>query len=55
MYWFISLVISVLLLTSCASTKTKEEESNRDRMIKTAKINSQLGIAYLEKGNIQRA
>lgn len=51
----IAIGISVSLLIGCASTKTKEEENDRDRIIKTAKINSQLGIAYLEKGNPQRA
>lgn len=51
----IVLAISISLLTSCSTTKSQEEEHDQDRMIKTAKINSQLGIAYLEKNNAQRA
>jgi type IV pilus assembly protein PilF len=35
--------------------KSKSEEADHERLMKTAKINSQLGIAYLEKGNIQRS
>lgn len=51
----VTFIIFVCILTSCSSTKSRAEEADRERLIKTAKINSQLGIAYLEKGNIQRS
>ncbi len=52
----IILVSAFGVLVSCASPqKNTELQLDKDRMAKTAKINSQLGIAYLEQNNIQRA
>lgn len=55
----INIILSALLialLSACATTNTataKTEEQNQK--IKTAKINAQLGIAYLERHNLQRS
>ncbi|OGT45426.1 MAG: type IV pilus biogenesis/stability protein PilW [Gammaproteobacteria bacterium RIFCSPHIGHO2_12_FULL_41_20] len=51
----ISLVILLIQLAACSSTKSPSIEEDSNRNIKTAKINSQLGITYLEQGNVQRA
>lgn len=51
----ISMVL-VCLLSACASSMSntaKNEDQNQK--IKTAKINAQLGIAYLERHNLQRS
>lgn len=49
-------VVLLCLLTACATStggSAKTEEQNKK--LKTAKINAQLGIAYLERHNLQRA
>jgi len=47
--------LSAALLIACASTKSPEENNEAEQSVKTAKINAQLGMAYLEIGNIHRA
>lgn len=42
------------LLSACASVNSTNSEEQA-RKVKTAKINAQLGIAYLERRNLQRA
>lgn len=44
-------LLVIATLTACSTTKSPEE----DKKIATAKINTQLGIAYLEEHNIGRA
>jgi len=43
----------ILLLTACAAQRAATEDENRN--ISTAKINTQLGMTYLENHNISRA
>lgn len=46
----------MIQLVGCVSTPKNDDGTNqKQRLIKTAKINAQLGIAYLERHNIQRA
>lgn len=42
-----------ILLTSCSSMKT--QDSDEKQKVKTAKVNVQLGIAYLERNDVNRA
>lgn len=49
----IFLPVFILLLGACAPTKSETDDENR--AISTAKINTQLGMTYLEKRNIARA
>ena len=49
------LSIIILALTGCSSMSSSANDENEKRLTKTAKINAELGIAYLEKHNIQRA
>jgi type IV pilus assembly protein PilF len=53
----IILTIGMLLgLSACSTTKsTSSETEDKNKKISTAKINTQLGIAYLEQHNIPRA
>lgn len=44
-----------LLLTACSTTKTAAEDNVNAKRIATAKINTQLGMAYLERHEVQRA
>jgi len=55
--WFKKIaIVSVLFLTlSACSTTAKKTSEDELQKIKTAKINAQLGIAYLEQNNIQRS
>ncbi|MFZ2315050.1 MAG: type IV pilus biogenesis/stability protein PilW [Gammaproteobacteria bacterium] len=46
--------VFISLLTACFTNKAVVNEEN-ERVIKVAKINVQLGMAYLENNNIQRA
>ncbi len=47
-------VVLVCLLSACSSMNSVNTEE-QNKKIKTAKINAQLGIAYLERHNLQRA
>lgn len=47
-----TMVIMVACLTACQTTQPSSEE---EKKISAAKINDQLGIAYLERHDIQRA
>ena len=48
-----SLFLSALILCSCSTSTSRSDEENTKA--RTAKINAQLGIAYLEQNNISRA
>lgn len=50
----ITLAMFFSLLTACLANKSAVNEEN-EQAIKVAKINVQLGMAYLEDNNIQRA
>lgn len=49
------LLICVCFLVACTYNRNPEDSEDCERKIRTAKINTQLGIAYLERHNIQRA
>lgn len=52
------LIAALCLLSACSTMKANHNENGEDehaRKIKTAKINAQLGIAYLERNNMQRS
>lgn len=49
------LTFSMGCLVGCSSLKTTEEKNETSQHVKTAKINAQLGMAYLEMNNIPRA
>lgn len=51
------ILISVIgsALTACGFSKSSQQEYEHERMINTAKINCQLGLAYLQSNNIPRA
>lgn len=50
------LICFMLHLSSCSSTNATSDASNDEkRKVATAKINTRLGMAYLEQHNIQRA
>lgn len=53
--WKIALMALLLNLSACSSNKSAIDTEELSRKVKTAKINAQLGIAYLEKGDVQRA
>lgn len=53
MYKKLIITISLMGVVSACSTFTVSEE--QEKKLKAAKINAQLGIAYLERNNIQRA
>lgn len=52
---FLTLSLVISILSACSTTKTAQDEEDSIRKIRTAKINAQLGIAYLERKNIQRS
>ncbi len=45
----------MLNLGACSIKKSGKDNEDRNRKIHTAKINAQLGIAYLERNDVQRA
>lgn len=55
----IKLLIAMLIcmsLAACATTQGQQDESGKTRLnAKAAAINVQLGVAYLKKGNFERA
>lgn len=54
----ISFILFISVLSACSSTmKSTSDNTNtmEDKKINTAKINSQLGIAYLENHEVQQA
>ncbi len=53
--WNIVLITLLINLSACSNNKSSAEIEDINRKIKTAKINAQLGIAYLEKNDVQRA
>jgi type IV pilus assembly protein PilF len=58
MYKKIITLLFLLTLTACSSVQPTPDRDEQDKIakkIKTAKINAQLGIAYLEQNNVQRA
>jgi type IV pilus assembly protein PilF len=53
---FLFLLFISYFLLSCSSTpKSSNEKMSENQNIETAKINTQLGIAYLDQGNVFRA
>src|SRR5438477_614238 len=42
-------------LVGCSTVDSGKEEANANKKIATAQINTQLGLAYLEKNDVQRA
>ena len=55
----INLLVAVIAaagcLSSCDTMKTQNDKFDEQQKIATAKINTQLGIAYLQQGDVQRA
>lgn len=53
--WKIILIALLVNLAACSTNKYSADNEEMKRKINTGKINAQLGIAYLEKNDVQRA
>lgn len=49
------LIVILVNLSACQTSTKSSTPAKKDKSIKIAEINLQLGMGYLEKGNIQRA